>query len=238
MELSVILPTYNEKDNIIQVITELESFFSKKTKSFEMIVVDDSSPDGTADEVEKLHKRFPNLVLIRDMPKEGIGSALNRGYNRSKGKWLLSMDADRAFLTKDIDRVLCEKENGFKFVVGSKYARGADYVKDSFTAWLRSKISEYGNLYISIVSGVPLRDFSMNFRLLKREVWENIRPEDKENFFLVEMIVQAYYKGYKIKEVGVSLLPRGFGASKTRVGKQMVKFFLKSTSFLARFLGN
>src|SRR3989344_3519871 len=134
MELSVILPTYNEKENIIQVITELESFFSKKTKSFEIIVVDDSSPDGTADEVEKLRRKFPNLVLIRDMPKEGIGSALKRGYKRAKGKWILSMDADRAFLTKDIDRILAERGKGFKFVVGSKYAHGADYVKDSFTA--------------------------------------------------------------------------------------------------------
>jgi len=237
MDLSIILPTYNERENIKHVILELESFFSKK-KSFEIIVIDDSSPDKTAQEVEKMQKRFPNLILIKDQPKEGIGKALELGYNRAKGKWLLSMDADRAFLTKDLERILLERENKFDFIVGSKYAKDANYVKNSPGAWLRSKISEYGNLYISFTSGVPLRDFSMNFRLLKKEVWKNIKPKEKENFFLIEMIVQAHYKGYKIKELGVSLMPRSFGVSKTKVGKQMSKFLIKSTAFLWKRITN
>ncbi|HLC78888.1 MAG TPA: glycosyltransferase [archaeon] len=233
MEFSIILPTYNERGNIRAVILELESFFSKfSKKSFEIIVVDDSSPDGTAIEVVKMQKRFPNIVLIKDQPKEGIGKALERGYNIAKGKWLLSMDADRAFLTEDIGKLLLEKENGFDFIVGSKYSQGAKYVKKSFVDFMRSKISEYGNLYISLVSGVPLQDFSMNFRLLKRQVWENISPKDRENFFLIEMLVQAHYKGHRIKEVGVCLLPRDFGVSKTKVWKQIGKFLVKSSGFL------
>ncbi|HZX20015.1 MAG TPA: glycosyltransferase [archaeon] len=235
MELSIILPTYNERENIEHVILELESFFSKKNpkkKSFEIIVIDDSSPDKTAQEVERIQSRFTNLVLIKDRPKEGIGKALECGYNIAKGKWLLSMDADRAFLTNDLERILIERENGFDFIVGSKYATGSHYIKNSFIDLLRSKISEYGNTYISLVSGVPLKDFSMNFRLLKKEVWKSINPKDNENFFLVEMLVEAHYKGYKIKELGVSLLPRDFGVSKTRVWKQAGKFLVKSTAFL------
>lgn len=231
MELSIILPTYNERGNIAHVISELESLFSTK-KSFEIIVVDDSSPDNTAKEVEKMQRRYANIVLLKDQPKEGIGKALERGYNTAKGKWLLSMDADRAFLTKDIARLLAEREKGFDFIVGSKYSKGSHYMKKSVGDYLRSKISEYGNLYMRLVSGVPLQDFSMNFRLLKKEVWKNIKPKDKENFFLVEMLVQAHWKGHKIKEVGVSLLPRDFGVSKTNVWKQTGKFLVKSTSFL------
>jgi len=233
MELSVILPTYNERENIEAVILELESFFSKK-ETFEIIVIDDSSPDKTAEAVQKMQKRFSNLILIKDQPKEGIGRALEKGYDRARGNWLLSMDADRAFLTKDLERIISERKNGFDFIVGSKYAQDSNYVKNSFISWVRSKISEWGNLYINLVSGVPLKDFSMNFRLLKKEVWKNIKPKDKENFFLVEMIVQAQYKKYRIKELGVSLIPRSFGVSKTQVGKQMGKFLLKSTALLLK----
>lgn len=241
MELSVILPTYNERENIRHVILELESFIPKQKigiKSFEIIVVDDSSPDMTAKEVDGLMRRFHNLVLIKDMPKEGIGKALERGYDRARGRWLLSMDADRAFLTKDLEKMLAEREKGFDFIVGSKYARGSNYIKNSFADWLRSKISEYGNAYISLASGVPLKDFSMNFRLLKKEAWKSIRPKDAENFFLAEMLVEAHYRGYRIKEIGVSLLPRDFGVSKTRVWKQAGKFLAKSTAFLWRRLTN
>ncbi len=232
IELSVILPTYNEAQNIGKVIEELEDFFSKKKKPFEIIVVDDSSPDKTADVVRKLQKRFSNIVLIGDCPKEGIGKALSRGYDAGRGNWLLSMDADRAFKTNEIDRLFAKSSEGFDFVVGSKYLKESDYKKNSFGALAKSKISEYGNLYIRIMSRVPLHDFSMNFRLLKKEVWQKIKPKDNENFFLVEMLVQSHRKGHKIAEVGVSLLPRDYGASKTQVWKQSVKFFSKATAFL------
>ncbi len=239
LELSVILPTYNEAQNIEPVIQELNRFFSEKKMTFEIIVVDDSSPDGTASRVEKVQKTIPNLVLIKDCPKEGIGKALQRGYNAAQGKWLLSMDADRAFRTEEIERFLLQQNNGFDFITGSKYLKESSYAKESVWALIKSKISEYGNAYISLASGVPLHDFSMNFRLLKKNVWQDLNPTDNENFFLVEMLVQSKWKGYSIKEIGVSLLPRDYGASKTRVWKQSLKFLAKSSAFwLQRLKGH
>lgn len=226
---SIILPTYNEAKNIQHVIEEAESFFREKGKPFEIIVVDDSSTDGTDVEVREMQERFDNIILLDHCPKEGIGKALSRGYDIARGEWLLSMDADRAFHINEIDRLLEQAEMGYDFIVGSKYLSGANYIKGSLTDELRSKISEYGNAYISVVTRLSLRDFSMNFRLLRRKVWEDIHPTDNENFFLVEMLVQAHRKGYAIKEVGVTLLPRSHGVSKTNVGKQMFKFLKKAT---------
>lgn len=226
---SIILPTYNESENIRPIIEELESFFSVKKKPFEIVVVDDSSTDGTDNVIRDLQKRYDNIVLLDKNPKEGIGKALKRGYDTAHGEWLLSMDTDRAFHISEIDRLIEQTHHGYDFVVGSKYLKGAHYIKDDFTAQWRSKLSEYGNAYIALVTRLSLKDFSMNFRLLRKDVWGKIQTTDNENFFLVEMLVDAHRKGYKIKEVGVTLLPRGYGVSKTKVWKQIFKFFGKAT---------
>ncbi len=230
-QFSIILPSYNEAKNIEAVVQGIESFFSKKKAAFEIIVVDDSSTDGTDTVVRSLQKKYDNIVLLDKGPKEGIGKALARGYNAAQGDWLLSMDADQAFEIHEIDRLLDETKLGYDFVVGSKYRKESVYHKESTAALVKSKISQFGNAYISIVTRVPFKDFSMNFRVLRKEVWKNLHTTDNENFFLVEMIVDAYRKGYRIKEVGVTLLPRPFGMSKTRVWKQIKKFLFKATAY-------
>ena len=228
IEYSIILPTYNEGKNIESVVNEIETFFLAKKKGFEVIVVDDSSTDGTDTVVRKMQKKYANIILLDHGPKEGIGKALARGYNAGTGNWLLSMDADQAFKITEIDRLLHYAQD-YDLISGSKYLKGSIYHKESFGALVKSKISEFGNAYIALVTRVPFKDFSMNFRLMRKSVWKNIHPEDNENFFLVEMIVNAHRKGYRLKEVGVTLLPRGYGISKTRVWKQIVKFFTKAT---------
>lgn len=231
-ELSVILPTYNEAKNIAKVIQELNAFFENQKIETEIIVVDDSSPDGTANEVKKMQKKFQNLVLLGDHPKEGIGKALQRGYDAARGEWLFSMDADRAFKIGDIQKLLRERKNGYDFIIGSKYAKGAVFQKNSSREWLKSKISMAGNNYIRLLTGVQVHDFTINFRLFRKEVWNAIHPQDRENFFLVEMLVQANQKGFRIKEVPTTLLPRNYGESKTRVWRQIAKFMVKATELL------
>ena len=232
MDLSVILPTYNERKNIVKVITDLDAFFKSEKLETELIVVDDSSPDGTADEVRKLQQKYLNLVLVADHPKQGIGKALERGYDAARGDWLLSMDADWAFETGEIKRFLDAREKGFDFITGSKYLALSVYKKKTLELQIKSSISKYGMKYIRFVSGLSLNDFSSNFRLFRKEVWRAIRPSDPQNFFLVEMLIQAHRKGFKITEVPVTLSPRHHGESKTRVWDQTVKFFLKTTAYL------
>lgn len=231
IELSVVLPTYNEAKSIAKVIPELENFFAEKKIECEIIIVDDSSPDGTAQEVKKWQKKFSNLVLLADNPKEGIGKALSRGYLAACGEWILSMDADRSFKTEDIARLLKERKKGFDLITGSKYAKGAILKKDSIAHWLKVQISKGGNAYLRFLTGVPANDFTINFRLFKKEVWKAIHPKDVENFFLVEMLVQAHQKGFKIKEIPTTLLLRDFGQSKTKVWRQIVKFLVKATQY-------
>jgi dolichol-phosphate mannosyltransferase len=232
VELSMILPTYNERENIAKTVSDLNHFFDARKMVVEIIVVDDSSPDGTADEVRRLQKDTANLVLLADNPKQGIGKALERGYDAAKGEWLLSMDADWAFETDEIAKFLDKRAQGFDFITASKYSQGAVYRTKSFDEVLKQFVSRGGTFYIRAVSGLALHDFTSNFRLLRKEVWKAIRPKDNENFFLVEMLVQAHRKGFRIAEVPVTLSPRNFGVSKTRLWKQSVKFFAKTTRLL------
>lgn len=230
VEISIILPTYNETENIRKLIPQLEEVIRKNKLDAEIVVADDNSPDGTASVAKELNKRYKNIrVLIRNK-KEGIGAAVRDAYNFAKGNVLLSMDADLQLRATDIMKLLGYIPE-YDMVIGSKYLEPAKYQKTYIVSKIRYLISKYGNRYLGIVTGTPFRDYSLNFRALKREVWQAIEPKDKRNFFFVEMIVQAYRKGFKIKEVAVEFKERSCGESKTRVWHQMGVFLLKGLMY-------
>ncbi|QQR92198.1 MAG: glycosyltransferase [Candidatus Iainarchaeum archaeon] len=231
VELSIILPTYNERENIRELIPLLARHIQSQKWDAEVMVVDDQSPDGTGDVVEQLQQTYPFVQLLRKPQKKGIGDALRYAYDRANGRYLLSMDADLSLRLDDIQRLYAPMQAGKDMVVGSKYAHGSLYQPDGIKGSIQSLFSRAGGAYMQAISRTPISDFNLNFRMLRRETWKAIAPREDGNFFLAEMVFQAHQQGFAVAEVPVSFLPRKHGKSKTNIWKQSSIFLSKTLQY-------
>lgn len=224
--VSFIIPSYNERENIMKIIPSIASYFEQKKISAELIVVDDSSPDGTGKEVDLLSKKYKNLRLIVPPLRKGIGNALALGYSSAQGEYLLSMDADLDYQPLVIDSMLQKMDGGLDFVVASKYHPQSSLFRASLRENIQTIISRGGAIYMTLITRAPVNDFSMNFRILRKKVWDTLSVSDTKNFFLAECIFQAHQKGYKLGEIPFTFNPRKFGVSKTSLWSQAAVFLV------------
>ena len=212
MKTLIISPTYNEKDNISTLIHEVFA----RDHSYHMLIIDDNSPDGTADIVRELKKTYINLHLeVRDK-KNGLGKAYIFGF-----KWALKrdfeaiaqMDADMSHHPKEIEQMKKLLKN-YDLSIGSRYIDGVSVVK-----WpIRRLILSYGaNLYSRIITGMPLRDATGGFKVWKRKVLESIDLDNVKSSgysFQIEMNFRAWIKGFKLVEHPIIFIDRTIGQSK------------------------
>jgi dolichol-phosphate mannosyltransferase len=224
-DVSIVLPTYNEKKNISILIPKIESAF-KKIKH-EIVVVDDSSPDGTAQFALDLNKKYKNIRVVVRNKKEGIGAALREGYNEARYELILSSDSDLSFEVKDMLRLIDEINKGYDVAVGSRQSKKNSYEMQKFSILLKGMVSRFGNKINKLSSGVNIHDFTANFRAIRRNVWKDIHTKDKTNFILAEMLILAHQKGYKVTEIPVTFKDRRYGESKLRMGREIPKFIIK-----------
>ena len=211
----VIIPTYNEKENIERIIRVT---FSQR-KSFDILIVDDSSPDGTADIVKELQKEFPkSLFLEIRKKKDGLGRAYIHGFKwgiKRKYDYIIEMDADFSHNPEDLVRLYerCVKE-GADVAIGSRYSRGVNVVN-----WPMKRVllSYFASKYVQLVTGIPLKDTTAGFVCYHRSVLETIQL-DKIKFvgyaFQIEMKFKAWKHGFNISEVSVIFTDRTLGESK------------------------
>ncbi len=217
----VIIPTYNEKENIENII---RAVIGRKEHNFHILVIDDGSPDGTADIVKGLmaDEFKDKLHIIQRTGKLGLGTAYITGF-----KWALEhgydyifeMDADFSHAPKDLPRLYdaCAKD-GFDVAVGSRYVSGVNVVN-----WPMGRVlmSYYASKYVRFITGVPLHDTTAGFVCYKRKVLETINLDAirfKGYAFQIEMKFTAYKFGFKIKEVPVVFVNRELGTSKMSGG--------------------
>jgi len=212
----VIIPTYNEKENIEAIV---RATFNQK-KDFDILVVDDNSPDGTSKIVDNLILEFPNRLFIENRKgKNGLGTAYIHGFKWAIAKkydYIIEMDADFSHNPKDLIRLYnaCKKENG-DVSVGSRYVKN----KVNVVNWdmKRLLLSYFASKYVRIVTRIPLFDTTAGFVCWKREVLEKINL-DKIKFvgyaFQIEMKFKAWKHGFNIKEVSVVFTDRTLGTSK------------------------
>jgi dolichol-phosphate mannosyltransferase len=211
----VIIPTFNEKENIEKII---RSTFSQK-KAFDILVVDDSSPDGTANIVKNLQKEFPtNLFLEIRKEKNGLGAAYIHGFKwaiEKKYDFIIEMDADFSHNPADLIRLYqaCAN-NGADVSIGSRYSQGVNVVN-----WPMKRVllSYFASKYVRLVTGIPLHDTTAGFVCYKRKILETIKL-DKIKFvgyaFQIEMKFKAWKHGFNIQEVSVIFTDRTLGESK------------------------
>ncbi|HEX4924702.1 MAG TPA: polyprenol monophosphomannose synthase [Bdellovibrionales bacterium] len=213
MRALVIIPTYNERENIAPLVEAIASY----GRGIHILVVDDNSPDGTAKEVERLQVRFPQLHLLLRAEKKGLGRAyiagfhwgLERGYDA-----LIEMDADFSHRPEDLIKIVETLEGGAPFVVGSRYVSGGGTVNWGLG---RKLLSRGGSFYAGAILGYPLKDWTGGFNGWRREVLEaigldNIRSDGYS--FQVELKYRALRAGFKGREVPIIFEDRRVGESK------------------------
>ena len=212
----VIIPTYNEKENIESII---RATFNQE-KEFHILIVDDSSPDGTSEIVETLILKFPNqLFLEKRVSKSGLGTAYIHGFKwaiKKKYDYIIEMDADFSHNPKDLIRLYnaCKKDGG-DVSVGSRYVNNQVNVVN----WnmKRLLLSYFASKYVRLITRVPLFDTTAGFVCWKREVLETIQL-DKIKFigyaFQIEMKFKAWKHGFNVKEVSIIFTDRTLGTSK------------------------
>jgi len=215
----VIIPTYNEKENIQAII---EAVFKQK-KKFHILVVDDNSPDSTAEIVERLITQYSDALFIeKRMGKNGLGTAYIHGFKwaiQKKYDYIIEMDADFSHNPKDLVRLYeaCEKE-GADVSIGSRYSQGVNVVN-----WPMKRVllSYFASKYVRFITRIPIHDTTAGFVCYKRSVLETIKL-NKIRFvgyaFQIEMKFKAWKHNFKIKEVSVIFTDRTEGTSKMSDG--------------------
>ena len=219
MEKLVIIPTYNEKDNIRRIIGAVVSL----QQDFHILIVDDGSPDGTGAIVKSLQAEHPGQLFIEERSgKQGLGTAYIHGFKwaLAKGyKYIFEMDADFSHNPKDLVHLYhaCANE-GADVAVGSRYVRGG---KTENWPWNRAVLSYGGSLYVRFITWIPVKDATAGFVCYKREVLEKIDLDSIQFVgyaFQIEMKFTAWKLGFTIKEVPITFIDRKEGYSKMSKG--------------------
>ena len=218
----VIIPTYNEIENIEKMIRAVFSL----PRNFDLLIVDDGSPDGTANNVKFLQKEFQNNLHLEERKgKLGLGTAYIHGFKwalKHNYDFIFEMDCDFSHNPNDLVRLLEACELGADVAVGSRYCRGG-----KITNWPVGRIlmSYFASVYVRIVLWLPVKDTTAGFKCYRRKVLESI-DLDAIRFmgyaFQIEMKYRAYKKGFKITEVPILFTDRVLGESKmsTKIFKE------------------
>jgi dolichol-phosphate mannosyltransferase len=219
LEKLVIIPTYNERENISSI---LEAVFSLQ-KNYHVLIIDDGSPDDTAGIVKLLIIKYPGQLFLEERKgKLGLGTAyihgfqwaLNRGYN-----FIFEMDADFSHNPQDLENLYnaCKIDNA-DMSVGSRYIKDG---KIENWPWLRLSLSKGASIYTRLITAIPIKDPTAGFVCYKQKVLEAINL-DEITFvgyaFQIEMKFAAWKLGFKIKEVPITFIDRQLGASKMNKG--------------------
>lgn len=218
LEKIVIIPTYNEKENISLIIDAIFAL----GQGYHILVIDDGSPDGTADIVKTLQSTYQGRLFLEERKgKLGLGTAYIHGFKWSLAKgysFIFEMDADFSHNPNDLERLYNACKNGAGMAIGSRYVPGGGTVN-----WPRNRIllSKGGSLYTKLITWMPVKDTTAGFVCYRAEVLDTINLDQIQFLgyaFQIEMKFATWKLGFKIKEVPIIFEDRKFGVSKMHKG--------------------
>ncbi len=230
-DISIILPTYNEVENIDCLIDQIVAVMARRP--YEIVVVDDNSPDGTAERVRLKMRHIPCLRLIRRNGPRGLAPAICDGIDASTAPVCLWMDADLSMDPALIPRFLDEIAAGADLVLGSRYIPGGGIKGDDsgekkaslLRIWTNLRISEdsfvsamisiVGNRLIRLILDTSVHDFSSGYFCGRKALFSRIRPDGHIVDYCISLPYRILMKGYRVVEVPMVLRPRKYGKSKT-----------------------
>lgn len=208
----VIIPTYNELDNVEQLAKEIHQL----TPEINILFIDDGSPDGTADLIKKMMSKNKKIHILERSDKMGLGSAYVSGFKfalENGYEYIFQMDADFSHDPKELPNFLKSITNN-DLVLGSRYIKGVNVIN-----WPLSRLllSYFANVYTRLITGLPICDATGGFKCFRRSVLESI---DLNNIssngyaFQIEMTFKVWSKGFRVKEIPIIFVDRIYGESK------------------------
>lgn len=228
MKISIILPTYNEAGNIISLIETIQSQLNLSNLQLEFIVVDDNSPDGTAEIVKKFLKKLPIKLFIRKNQR-GLATAILHGIKAATGNLIVLMDTDFNHQPKDIGRLLKPiLNNKADLVIGSRYIKGGGMHITEAGAF-QFLASKYGNFFVNrVLLGLPVHESLSGFLVFNKKVLQDL--DLKQIFkgygeYCIRLLHQVHHQGFKLTEISVVYGKRQYGQSKSKLIKMMVDYF-------------
>jgi len=209
----IIIPTYNERNNIPKVLDEL---LGLELDDLDVLIIDDNSPDGTAEVVKSYSQKYPQILLKERQGKLGLGTAYITGFEYAiehNYNYVFEMDADLSHDPKVIPEFLKAIQDA-DLVIGSRYLTGVNVIN-----WplMRLFISVMASKYTRIITGLPIHDCTSGFKCFRREVLEKIPLKEISSSgysFQIEMNFKAWKRGFKIKEIPIIFYDRTEGSSK------------------------
>jgi dolichol-phosphate mannosyltransferase len=212
--VAILLPTYCEAENIESLIKKLQQLKLNLT----VTVIDDSSPDGTANIVRKLRNEYDNILLHVRSSKLGLGTAITDGFHlllsqKNKPKYIITMDADYSHNPEDIPRLLKTAKQGSALIIGSRYCKGGKTI-----GWhkIRLIISRLANILASATIGMWIRDCTSGLRCYSKEYVKTVLPSLHSQTYeiQIETVKQARLQGFEVKEIPITFMNRKRGKSK------------------------
>jgi len=237
VEVSIILPTYNERGNIIGLVKNINRVVQRKK---EIIVVDDNSPDGTSEAVYNLIKRgnIKKLRLETRKKDRGLTKSIWRGIKLSRGDIIVWMDCDFSHPPEIIPNLLKKIDRGYDIAVASRFVRGGGFkkgLKNSNDSMLAVTLSRLMNYAIQVLLDGGFRDYTSGFIAIKREVFKKIKLQGDYGEYFIDLISRAILLNYKIVEIPFINLPRKKGVSKT--GSNLRSLIKRGSKYIKMALG-
>lgn len=225
MKPFIMIPTYNERENIADLIRQI---FNLEIKNLNIVVVDDNSPDGTWRIVQEISRKNKNVHLLLRKKDKGRGAAGRDGFLyclKHGADVVVEMDADMSHNPKYIPLMLKELKNA-DLILGS---RRVEHGKEIGRSFLRRMITHIANLYIRLILGLKVKDCNSGFRCFKRKVLESINVEKLESkgpAIVQEVLFKAHLKGFKTKEVPITFVNRTKGKSKLGIPELAAGYYM------------
>ena len=224
MKLSIVIPAYNEEESITETIDQIEEAFSQVSIDHEILVVNDNSKDNTAQVLEELSIKYPDVKYVTNLGPHGFGYAVRYGLERYSGDCVAVMMADLSDSPYDLIRYYTTMlEGNYDCVFGSRFMKGGKVVDYPF---VKKVINRIANLIIRVVMRIKYNDTTNAFKLYKREVIEGVKPILSPHFNLtIELPLKAIIRGYSYAVVPNSWTNRKYGVSKLKIKEMGSRYF-------------
>lgn len=216
---SVILPVYNEGENIREQVEQIEKFVLVR---HEVLIVYDFEKDTTVKPAKLLHRKFPNVKLVRNKLGRGIINAVRTGFNKSSFEVCVVMPADLADDPRTINKMYSKIKAGFDVVCATRYSKGGDKIGGGL---VKTALSKIAGLSAGILLKIPTTDLTNGFKMYKRQIFETVEIESTGGWeFSMELLIKANLLGAKIGEVPTVWKERTKGTSKFKMMKWLPKY--------------
>ena len=216
--LSVVLPAYNEQDNISHTIKKVFTIIPRFAEEFEVIVTNDGSTDNTKGCLEALSDKYTSLKVITHEVNKGYGAALRSGFSKAKYDYIFYTDGDGQFDVEEIEKLVC---------LLSSCDIAAAFRMTRSDGLHRALNAHAYNLFVNLLFGLNVKDIDCAFKLLKRGVFDSIDLKSNGAFISAELLIKAKKKGYVIKQCGVKHLARKKGKPTGNRPQVIIKAFIE-----------